>query len=90
MRSVHVIGAGMTRFGILQESIMELTRNASMQALDSSGTLGESFDHVFVGTQNPDEFTGIGHLSTLTADHLSLVPAGATRVESGPSSGAIA
>ncbi len=80
----------MTRFGMLDASIMDLVQMASMEALSISGTLGENFDHVIVSTQNPDEFTGIGHLSTLTADRLGLVPAGATRVESGPSSGASA
>ncbi|MFW9849182.1 MAG: thiolase domain-containing protein [Candidatus Thorarchaeota archaeon] len=90
MRPVHVIGAGMTRFGELEDSIVDLVRNASMKALESSNTTGEAFDHVLVATQNPDEFTGIGHLSTLTTDSLGLVPAGATRIESGPSSGSSA
>ncbi len=90
MRSVHVIGAGMTQFGVLEEGILELAQSASLKALDSSNTRGESFDHIFVATQNPDEFTGVGHLSTLTADRLGLVPAGATRVETGPSSGSSA
>ena len=90
MRPVHVIGAGMTKFGLLKEDILELAQSASLQALDSSGSRGESFDHIFVATQNPDEFTGVGHLSTLTADRLGLVPAGATRVETGPSSGSSA
>jgi acetyl-CoA C-acetyltransferase len=90
MRPVHVIGAGMTRFGVLEESIIELAHAASMKALGSSNTMGESFDHVLVATQNSDEFTGVGHLSTLTTDSLGLVPAGATRIESGPSSGSSA
>ncbi|MHA1906739.1 MAG: thiolase domain-containing protein [Candidatus Thorarchaeota archaeon] len=90
MRPVHVIGAGMTPFGVLEDSIRELAHSASMKALDSSGTLGESIDHVLVASQNPDEFTGVGHLSTLTTDSLGLVPAGATRIESGPSSGSSA
>ena len=90
MKPVHVIGAGMTKFGVLEECILELVQSASLQALDSSGSRGESFDHIFVATQNPDEFTGVGHLSTLTADRLGLVPAGATRVETGPSSGSSA
>jgi acetyl-CoA C-acetyltransferase len=87
---VHVIGAGMTPFGVIEESILELAHSASTKALESSGSLGESFDHVLVATQNPDEFTGVGHLSTLTTDSLGLVPAGATRIESGPSSGSSA
>ena len=90
MKPVHVIGAGMTSFGTLDESIMELVQQASNQAISSSGATGEVFDHILVSCQNPDEFTGVGHLSTLTADRLGMIPAGATRIESGPSSGSSA
>ena len=90
MKPVHVIGSGMTRFGILDECIMDLIGSASLNAMESAGAVGEKFDHIIVSSQNPDEFTGMGHLSTLTADHLGLVPAGATRIESGPSSGSSA
>ncbi|MFW9921452.1 MAG: thiolase domain-containing protein [Candidatus Thorarchaeota archaeon] len=90
MKPVHIIGAGMTRFGVLEESIMKLVEQASMEAISTSGTAGETFNHVLVSCQNSDEFTGVGHLSTLTADRLGLIPAGATRIESGPSSGSSA
>ncbi|TFG11234.1 thiolase domain-containing protein [Candidatus Thorarchaeota archaeon] len=90
MGSVHVIGAGMTKFGHLEESIIDLARNASLRALEDAQASGEKIDHILVASQNPDEFTGIGHLSTLMADSLGIVPAGGTRIESGPSSGASA
>lgn len=90
MKPVHIIGAGMTQFGVLNVSIMDLIQQASMEAISSSGTAGETFNHILVSCQNSDEFTGIGHLSTLTADRLGLVSAGATRIESGPSSGSSA
>ncbi|MDF1537763.1 MAG: thiolase domain-containing protein [Candidatus Thorarchaeota archaeon] len=90
MKPVHVIGAGMTRFGVLDDGIMELIGSASMSAMESASAVGESFDHIVVSSQNPDEFTGMGHLSTLTADYIGLVPAGASRIESGPSSGSSA
>ncbi|MFW9888673.1 MAG: thiolase domain-containing protein [Candidatus Thorarchaeota archaeon] len=90
MEPVYVIGVGMTRFGILEESISELAEMAAIEAMEDSGTVGQTFDRLLVGSQNPDEFTGIGHLSTLLADRIGVVPAGATRVETGPSSGSSA
>jgi acetyl-CoA C-acetyltransferase len=90
MEQVHILGVGMTRFGVLDDPIMDLVEQASRIAIDASGASGERFDRIIVGTQNPDEFTGIGHLSTLTADRLGLVPCGAVRVETGPSSGSSA
>ncbi|MFX1605895.1 MAG: thiolase domain-containing protein [Promethearchaeota archaeon] len=87
MEPVNVIGAGMTRFGILEESLVQLVEEASFKAMSDSQTLEQPFDHLVVGSQNPDEFVNKGHLSTLLADRLGIVPAGATRVETGPSSG---
>ncbi|MCF2136754.1 MAG: thiolase domain-containing protein [Candidatus Thorarchaeota archaeon] len=90
MKPVYVIGVGMTRFGRLEESIVELARQAAVEALRDAGAVDVRPDRLVVGSQNPDEFTGIGHLSTLLADQLGLVPAGATRVETGPSAGSSA
>jgi acetyl-CoA C-acetyltransferase len=90
LEPVYVIGVGMTRFGILEESIIQLAEMAAKEAILDSGTEGQTFDRMLVGSQNPDEFTGIGHLSTLLADRIGIVPAGATRVETGPSSGSSA
>ncbi|MFW9812242.1 MAG: thiolase domain-containing protein [Candidatus Thorarchaeota archaeon] len=90
MESVNVIGAGMTPFGILDDTLIHLSELAASKALTQSMTLELKFDHLVVSSQNPDEFVGIGHLSTLLADRLGIVPAGATRVETGPSSGSSA
>lgn len=80
----------MTPFGIFEDSIIELAQNAAIEALTDSGTIESPIDHLIVGAQNPEEFTGQGHLSTLLADYVGVVPAGATRVETGPSSGSSA
>lgn len=80
----------MTKFGTLDQSITELAESAGLEAIRDSNALDAKFDYVIVGSQNPDEFTGVGHLSTLMADRLGLVPAGATRVETGPSAGSSA
>jgi acetyl-CoA C-acetyltransferase len=80
----------MTKFGTLDQSITELAKSAAVEAIQDSNALDAKFDFVVVGSQNPDEFTGVGHLSTLMADRLGLVPAGASRVETGPSAGSSA
>ena len=90
MEPVNIIGVGMTQFGVLEDSIVQLAQNAALEALNDSSTIDSPIDHLIVGTQNPEEFTGQGHLSTLLADYLGVVPAGATRVETGPSSGSSA
>jgi len=87
---VNIIGVGMTQFGVLEESITKLAQGAAFEAMKDSSTLESPIDHLFVGSQNPEEFVGQGHLSTLLADSLGIVPAGATRVETGPSSGSSA
>ena len=90
MEPVYIIGVGMTKFGRLEESGIELAQKAAIEAMKDSESLGSNFDHLVIGTQNPEEFTGVGHLSTLIADRLGIVPVGATRVETGPSSGSSA
>ena len=90
MEPVNVIGAGMTPFGILENPLVQLAEEASIKAMSDSQSLDLEFDHLVVGSQNPDEFVNKGHISTLLADRLGLVPAGATRVETGPSSGSSA
>jgi len=87
---VNIIGVGMTQFGVLEESVVELAQAAAFEAMEDSSTTKSIIDHLVVGTQNPEEFVGLGHLSTLLSDRLGVVPAGATRVESGPSSGSSA
>jgi acetyl-CoA C-acetyltransferase len=90
MEPVYVAGVGMTQFGVLEESLADLAVAAVSEATGEASVGEGQIDNLFVGCQNPDEFTQRGHLSTLLADRLGLVPAGATRLETGPSSGASA
>ena len=90
MEPVNIVGVGMTQFGILEESIVEIAQGAAFEAMEDASVLESTIDHLFVGVQNPDEFVGQGHLSTQLSDYLGIVPAGATRVETGPSSGSSA
>ena len=90
MEPVNIVGVGMTQFGVLEDSIIELAQKAGIEALNDSSTIESKIDHLVIGTQNPEEFTGQGHLSTIIADYLGVVPSGATRIETGPSSGSSA
>jgi len=90
MESVNIVGVGMTKFGNLEDSIIDLAKNAGMESLSDASIIDSPIDHLVVGSQNPEEFTGMSHLSTILADALGVVPAGATRVETGPSSGSSA
>lgn len=87
---VYIVGVGMTKFGVLDDSILDLAQSAAFGAMEDSSTVEAGFDRLVVGAQNPDEFVGQGHISSVLADRLGLVPAGAIRVETGPSSGSSA
>lgn len=80
----------MTKFGNLEDSIIDLAQKAGMESLADASIMDSSIDHMVVGSQNPEEFTGLSHLSTILADAIGVVPAGATRIETGPSSGSSA
>jgi acetyl-CoA C-acetyltransferase len=90
LEPVNVVGIGMTKFGVLEDSLLDLAQKAAFEAMDDSSLVETKFNHLLVGVQNPDEFVGQGHLSTVLADRLGVVPVGATRVETGPSSGSSA
>lgn len=90
MEPVNVIGVGMTKFGVLDDSLVQLAETAAFKAMSDSQTPTQEIDHLVVGSHNPDEFVNMSHLSTLLADRIGIVPAGATRVETGPSSGSSA
>ena len=80
----------MTKFGNLEDSIIDLAQKAGMESLTDASLMDSPIDHMLVGSHNPEVFTGLSHLSTILADALGVVPAGATRVETGPSSGSSA
>jgi len=90
VESVNIVGVGMTKFGNLEDSITDLAQKAGMEALSDSSNMDTPIDHMLVGSHIPEVFTGLSNLSTILADALGVVPAGATRIETGPSSGSSA
>ncbi len=87
MRDVFIDGVGMTRFGKFPDrGLVDLMVEAAEKALrDSSGS---GIDAIFVGAQNPEEFTGEANIATNVADRLGFSGLPSYRVETASSSGA--
>jgi acetyl-CoA C-acetyltransferase len=83
MPDVRIASAACTRFGRRPETLVELLAEASARALG-----GREVEALFVGCQNPEEFSGTGNLATALCDALALAPRPAVRVECASSSGA--
>lgn len=88
MRDVYIIGIGITTFTRLEFPLAEIAAYASMGALKDSGV--DSVDHVYVSNMGSARINSQTALASAVVDTLSLTPAGATRVENGPASGASA
>lgn len=75
----------MTPFGKLPQGLLGLAAQAAEGALEDRAP-----DRLFVGCQAPEAFTVQGNLAVAVADRLGLSGIPASRLESGPSSGAAA
>ncbi|UCF08983.1 MAG: hypothetical protein JSW28_04660 [Thermoplasmata archaeon] len=85
MVCVYLAGAGMTRFGKRTESLSELFYESAFRAMEASEI--KEIDALYVGSMNPEEFTGDGNISTKAADRLGLVKP-SLRAETASSTGA--
>lgn len=86
MNLVYVDGIGMTRFGKSNLDLKSLITEAGKQALASSKCPPPQA--IFIGAQNPEEFTGTGNIGALTADALGFWGVPSIRIETASSSGA--
>ena len=87
MREVFVDGVGMTKFGKFPDrSLVDLMVEASQRALQDSTS--DSVEAIFVGCQNPEEFTSEANIAVNVADALGMAGLPAYRVETASSSGA--
>ncbi|MFC1744461.1 hypothetical protein ACFL35_10745 [Candidatus Riflebacteria bacterium] len=86
MDNVYIHGAGMTRFGRLQQSLSELFFQACEGAIFESGI--EDYDCIFVGAMNPEEFEGEANLASIITDLIGMVPTPAMRIETASATGA--
>jgi len=64
MRSVAIVGCGVTKFGRSDKTVVDLLTEASLAAIDDAGLDGTRFDDVFVGNMASGEFEGISGLRT--------------------------
>jgi len=91
MRSVSIIGAGLTKFGEHWErSFRELIAEAGIKAIASSGVEGKDIEAIYGGSMASGRFIGQEHIGALIADQLGLNPVASTRLEAACASGGVA
>jgi acetyl-CoA C-acetyltransferase len=88
MQSVYVSGVGMTRFGKDPRPIVEIFCQAGQEALAASD--GEPVEALYIGSMNPEEFTGESNIASQIAEALGLTGIPALRIETASSAGAAA
>src|SRR5262249_21882038 len=85
---VWIAGAGMTRFGKRDETLLDLMTEAALAALTDASI--ERPEALVVAAMNPEEFTGEGNYGSLIGTYLGLSQVPALRVETATSSGVAA
>src|SRR4029450_4162079 len=88
MQSVYVGGIGMTKFGKDPRPIVEIFCQAGQEAL--AAFEGERVEAIYVGSMNPEEFTGKSNIASQIAEALGLTGIPALRIETASSAGAAA
>lgn len=86
MAEVYVAGVGMTAFGKRDESLPALMAEAAQMARARDGR--ETFDALYIGVMNPEEFSGESNIAAVIADYLGLWGIPALRVETASATGA--
>ena len=91
MRSVSLIGAGVSKFGEHWDtSLKELIADAGVKAIVDAGVDGKDIQAVFGGCMASGSFAGQEHIGALIADQLGLNPIPSTRCEAACASGGVA
>ncbi len=91
MRSVSIVGVGLTRFGEhWDKGLKELIAEAGTLAIEDSGIGKDKIEAVYAGCMASGRFNGQEHIGALAADVLGLNPLPATRVEGACASGSLA
>ncbi|MFQ5907739.1 MAG: thiolase family protein [Thermoplasmata archaeon] len=88
MRDVVVLAYGLTPFGRHEGSVVDLLTEASLPALEASGT--EGVDAVFVGNMSSGEFEGKSGIANALVSELGLEPAFSSKIENTSGSGGAA
>jgi acetyl-CoA C-acetyltransferase len=91
MRSVSIIGCGLTKFGEHWEmSFRELIAEAGVKAIESANIEGKTIQAIYGGCMASGRLIGQEHIGALIADQFGLNPIPATRVEAACASGGVA
>lgn len=90
MRSISIVGIGITPFGALPEGIAALAVRACRAALADSGIGPERIEAFFLGNFAGGAFTGQNHLAPVVAHGVGLGPVPCTRVEGACASAGLA
>jgi acetyl-CoA C-acetyltransferase len=88
LNKVAIVGVGHTKFGKLQDKgLMELLSDASLEAIEDSNTMDNTFDSVYVGAMSPSVFNQLSGIASTLVDRIGLLPAAADHIKNGPASG---
>ncbi len=91
MKSVSIIGVGLTPFGEhWTQSFRDLIGKAGLAALESAKIEGKDIEAIYGGTMASGRFVGQEHIGALMADQLGLNPIPSTRLEAACASGSVA
>ncbi len=90
MRSVAIVGVGITPFGVRSEGPVVLGARACRAALADAGLGPERVEAFFLGNFAGHAFTGQNHLAPMVAHAAGLGPIPCTRVEGACASGGLA
>jgi len=91
MRSVSIIGTGLTKFGEhWKKSFREMIAEAGSAALNETSIDGKQIQAVYGGCMASGRLVGQEHVGALIADQLGLNPIPATRCEAACASGGVA
>ena len=91
MRSVSIVGTGLTAFGEhWEKNFKELIAEAGVKAIEDSGLHRKDIEAVYGGCMASGRFIGQEHIGALIADQLGLNPIPATRLEAACASGGVA
>ena len=90
MRAVAVLGGAVSKFGVLEQELMDILSDASVKAFKDTNTENNSFDHVFVGNMSSGELNSKSGIANALVSELGLEPAFASKIENTSGSGGAA
>ncbi len=91
MRSVSLIGAGLSKFGERWEAnLRDLIGEAALRAVASAHLQGKEIQAIYGGCMASGKLVGQEHIGALVADQLGMNPIPSTRCEAACASGGVA